>query len=233
MKGKSEKRTSLEPVILKAKPHPVEIDLQKAAIVIIDMQNAFLAKGAYSDLLGYDIRPARAAIGPIGRISRRARERGVKIIYLYIVHHPGDDGGGPNSVHWFKEASMKLHRAHPEFADKLPFPNKWGAKIVNELTPQKGDIVIEKPRYSGFFDTNIRTVLKRYDIKYLIITGVNSNCCVESTIRDAYHHGYFSILVSDATAAGGPPYIQKASLFNVKSFFGWVTNSENILKALE
>lgn len=219
-------------VLLQAEPGALEIDLKKTCVMIIDMQNAFLAKGAYVDLLGYDIMPAQAAIEPIRKISQRAREKGLKVIYFYIVHYPGDDGGGPDSVHWHKEASMKLHRDHPEFEDKLPFPNTWGAKIVKELEPQEGDVVIEKPRYSGFYDTNIRTVLKRFDLKYLIVTGVNTNCCVESTIREAYHHGFFSILVSDATAQSGPAYIQEASIFNVKSFFGWVTSTENVLKAL-
>ena len=219
-------------VLLQAEPEALEIDPKKTCVMIIDMQNAFLAKGAYVDLLGYDITPAQATIEPIRKIRQKAREKGLKVIYFYIAHHPGDDGGGPDSVHWHKEASMKLYRAHPEYKDKLPFPDTWGARIVRELEPQQGDLVIEKPRYSCFFDTNIRTVLKRFDLRYLIITGVNTNCCVESTIREAYHNGYFSILVSDATAQSGPAYIQEASIFNVKSFFGWVTNTENVLKAL-
>ena len=134
-------------VLLTAKPEPLEIDLRKTGIIIIDMQNAFLAKGAYVDLLGVDIQPSQATIEPIKRISQKARGKGVKIIYFYIVHYPEDDGGGPDSVHWHKEASLRLYRAHPEYADKLPLPNTWGAEMVKELTPQKGDVVMRKHRY--------------------------------------------------------------------------------------
>jgi ureidoacrylate peracid hydrolase len=220
-------------ILLTAEPESLEIDLAKTAIVIIDMQNAFLSKGAYVDLRGLDLGPSQATIEPIKKISQKAREKGVKVIYFYVVHYPEDDGGGPESVYWHKEASLRLYRAHPEYADKLPFPNTWGAEIVKEVTPQKGDVVIEKPRYSGFFDTNIKTILKRYNLQYLIVTGVNTNCCVESTIREAYHHGYFCIMVSDATAANGPAITQEATIFNVQRFFGWVSHSENVLKALK
>lgn len=221
-----------EKVMLEAEPEPLEIDLRKAAIVIVDMQNAFVSKGAYIDLKGFDVAPAQAAVEPIQRISSAARDKGCKVIYIFTTHHPLDAGTGPDSVHWHKEASMVLYRKHPEWQDNLLLPGTWGAEIIKELEPQEEDVVIEKPRYSGFFDTNLGTVLKRYDTKYLIITGVASNCCVESTIRDAYYRGYFAIMVSDATAATGPDFMQEASIFNVKTFFGWVTTTENVLKAM-
>lgn len=219
-------------VTLDAEPEPLEIDLRRAGIVIIDMQNAFLTKGAYFDIRGFDIAPSRVAIEPIKKISQAARAKGCKVIYLTIVHYPGDAGTGPDSVYWHKEGSLVLYREHPELQDKLLFPQTWGSEIVKELEPEKGDVVVEKPRYGGFYDTNLDTVLRRYNLKYLLTVGVATNCCVEGTVRDAYHRGYFSIVVSDATAALGPDFMQKASIFNIKTLFGWTTTTENVIKAL-
>ncbi len=230
--GTPAKSAVQEKVVLKAEPKPLEIDIRKTAVVIVDMQNAFVSKGAYTDLKGFDISPAQATVEPIRRISKAARAKGCKVIYIFTTHHPLDAGTGPDSVHWHKEASMVMYRQHAEWHDRLLLPDTWGAKIIKELEPQEGDVVVEKPRYSGFFDTNLGTVLKRYDARYLIVTGVATNCCVESTLRDAYYRGYFAILVSDASAATGPEFMQEATIFNIKTYFGWVTTTENVIKAL-
>ena len=217
-------------LMLAAEPEPLEIDPRRTGVLIVDMQNAFVTKGAYFDLKGFDIAPGRAAVEPIQKISQAVRSRGGKVIYLVIIHYLGD--AGPDSVYWHKEGSMVFYRNHPESRDKLLLPGTWGAEIIEELAPEKGDVVVEKPRYSGFFDTNLETVLKRYDLKYLLAVGVATNCCVEATIRDAYYRGYFSIVVSDATAALGPEMMQEAAIFNIKTLFGWATTTENVIKAL-
>ncbi len=220
-------------VMLEAEPNPIEIDLQKTGILIIDMQNCFLTKGAYFDLLGYDMSPLLACVEPIKRISKTARAKGLKVINIFAANEPEDAGPGPESVYWHKEASLKLYRQKPELRDKLRFVDSWGAEIIKDLQPQESDAIVEKPRYSGFHDTNLDTVLKRYDLKYLITTGVATNACVEATIRDSYYHGYFPIMVNDATAATGPEFMQEATAFNVKTFYGWVTKTENVLAALK
>ena len=136
-------------------------------------------------------------------------------------------------MYWHKENSLVLYREHPEYKDKLLLPNTWGAEIVAELAPEKDSIMVEKPRYSGFFDTNLDTILKRYNVKYLLTTGVATNNCVEATIRDAYYRGYFPILVADAAATNAAAFVHEATLFNVKHAYGWVTNSANVLKAMQ
>ena len=221
-----------ERVMLDAEPEPLEIDRRRTGVVIVDMQNAFLTKGAYFDLRGFDIQPGRAAIEPIKRISNTARAKGCRVIYLVTVHHPGDAGTGPDSVHWHKEGSLVLYREHPELQDKLLLPGTWGAGIVRELEPERDDTVVEQPRYSGFFDTNLEILLKRYNLKYLLTVGIATNCCIEATVRDAYYRGYFSIVILDATAALGPEFMQEAAIFNIKTLFGWTTTTENAIRAL-
>lgn len=221
-----------ERAVLDAEPEPLEIDRRRTGVVIVDMQNAFLTKGAYFDLRGFDIQPGRAAIEPIRKVSQAARTKGCTVIYLVTVHHLGDAGTGPESVYWHKEGSLALYREHPELQDKLLLPGTWGTQIVKELEPEKGDVVVEKPRYSGFFDTNLETILRKYNLKYLLTVGIATNCCVEATVRDAYYRGYFSIVVSDATAALGPEFMQEAAIFNIKTLFGWTTTTGNAIKAL-
>ena len=219
-------------VLLEAEPEPLELDLERTCLLIVDMQNAFLAKGGLIDLKGFDIAPRRVPIRPIQKLRSAARAKGCKVIYMAIVHYPADNGAGPDSVYWHKEGSMAFYREHPEFEAKLLLPDTWGARIIDELKPQKDDIVIEKPRHSGFFATRLDAVLKGYNIRYLITTGVSTNNCVEGTIRDAYSLGYFAVLVSDATAASGPPFMKEASIFNVKHAYGWITSSANVMKVM-
>ena len=218
---------------LQAEPDAIEIEWQKTGILIVDVQNAFMSKNAYFDLMGYDVNAGRIIIEPIRKISNAARRKGIKIIYAYTVHYPGDAGTGPDSVFWHKEASLVYYRDHPEQADNLLLPGTWGAEIIEELRPREGDVLLEKSRYSAFYDTNLDTVLKRFDIKYIITVGLCSNCCVEALLRDAYYRGYFGIMVSDATAACGPEFMQEASLFNIKTFYGWTVSAEDFFRALK
>ena len=130
------------------------------------------------------------------------------------------------------DSSLVYYRDHPEHADNLLLPGTWGAEIIEELKPQEGDVLVEKSRYSAFYDTNLDTVLKRFHIKYIIAVGLCSNCCVEALLRDAYYRGYFGVMVSDATAACGPEFMQEASLFNIKTFYGWTVSAEEFFTAL-
>lgn len=220
-------------VMLQAEPEPLEIDLQRTAIMVIDMQNAYVSKGGMLDLIGIDVSSSPKIIEPINKINSAARAKGCKVIHVIFGNSPDlHDSGGPDTALWHKEASLFMGREHPEWRDKFTFRGTWGADIVDGLKVEEGDIVFEKMRNSAFFQTNLDTVLKTYNIKYLVIMGTATNICVESAIRDAYFLGYFPVLVSDAAAHAGPPFVQDATIFNVISCFGWVTTSENIIKTM-
>lgn len=223
----------LEPFIVKAEPEPVKIDLKRMAVIVIDMQNCFASKGGFFDLIGEDISKTQKVIEPISKITNRARSKGVKVAYITMVNSPDlQDIGGPNSPFWYKLVPTSYHE-HPEWRDKLTIRGTWGADIVKELRPHEGDILVEKSRYSAFFGTNLDTILKTYDLKYLAFVGIATNICVEASIRDAFHLEYFPILISDATMNQGPPSTKEATIFNVQACHGWVTTTENFLKSLE
>jgi len=222
----------VSPFLLQAEPEPLEIDLQRTAIVVIDMQNSFGSKGGMFDLIGAGT-PGQAVIKPIKQITDTARAQGIKVIIAAHVYSSDlSDSGGPNSPSWYKRVHRE-HREHPERRDSLHFSGRWGAEIIEELKPQEGDIFITKPRYGAFYGTRLDIILKTHDIKFLIFVGVATNICVETSIREAYNLDYFSILISDATMQSGPQMIQEASEFNIKRCFGWVTNTKNIVNALK
>lgn len=223
-----------ERVILEAQPKPLEIELRKLAVMVIDMQNAFVSKGGMLDARGYDVSTSQAIIGTIAKVNSAARTGGVKVIY--IAHRLSPDLreiGGPGLPYWYKSEYIRKEREHPDLRDRLIIRGTWGADIIKELEPQASDILVEKPKFSAFYGTNLDMVLRTANVKYLVFMGMATNIGVEASIRDAFHRGYFCTLVSDATAAIGPPSLQDAAISNIKLAFGWVTTSENVIKAMQ
>ncbi len=218
-------------VMLQAEFEPLQVDLSRMAVVVIDMQNAFVSKGGMFDIWGFDISGNPRVIQPIKDIANAARAKNVKVINL--AHRLSADGRevGPMSTFQHNKV-MQSWREHPEWRDKLIMKGTWGADFIDELKPPAQEIVIEKQRFSAFAGTYLDMTLKTYDIRYLVFTGVATNICVESSLRDACHLEYFPILVSDATAAS-PPDRQEATIGNVKQCFGWVTTTKEVLKILK
>jgi ureidoacrylate peracid hydrolase len=214
-----------------AEPEPVDIDLQRTAVIVIDMQNAFISKGGMFDLRGFDVTPNQKIIEPIRRICNAARAKGVKVIYIAHVLSPDLREVGPDSSFWYK--SVKIYREDPRWQDKYIIRGTWGAEIVDELKPQKGEILVEKPRFSAFFGTNLDVLLKTYNIKHLLFVGCATNICVEASIRDAGSLGYSPILIKDASINNGPPFMQDSTIFNVKLCYGWVTTTDNVLNLIK
>jgi ureidoacrylate peracid hydrolase len=223
----------MRPVELPADPKPVEIDLDRTAVIVVDMQNAFASAGGMLDIAGIDVRPAREAVGNARMVCEAARAARLPIIYLTIGYPPDQStAGGPDSPNPQKELALCLMRERPELHGKLLTFGSWDFQIVDDLTPQPGDTVIVKSRYSGFVGTDLDSVLRSRRIRNLLFAGIASNVCVESTIRDAYFHEYWPVMIGDATMPAGSRDIQAATIYNVQTFFGWVTSSEDLATVL-
>jgi ureidoacrylate peracid hydrolase len=216
---------------LLAEPEPLEADPKRAAVVVVDMQNAFVSKGGLFDLRGFDIQPGQRIVPCIRKICDAARRRSMKVIYIAHVLSPDLREVGPDSSFWYK--SPKLYRENPQMQDRFLIRGTWGAEIYEPLKPEKEDILIEKSRFSAFYGTNLDGILQTYGIKTLLFTGCATNICVEAAIRDAANLGYFPVLISDATANNGPAFMQEATIFNVRLCFGWVSVTENVLQFLK
>jgi ureidoacrylate peracid hydrolase len=221
-------------VMLAARPDQVDIDFDRTAVVVVDMQNAFATKGGMFDLAGADISGAASAIAVNRLLLAAARRNGVKIIYLQMTYKPDlSDAGGPLSPNYHKELGMVLMRQRPELAGTLLVEHTWDWQIVEELKPEPGERVITKPRYSGFAGTGLDAHLRSADIRYLLFTGIATNVCVESTARDAYFSEYWPILVEDAMNHSGPDFNRQATLCNFEIVFGWVTRSGDVIEAMD
>lgn len=211
-------------VVLPARPEPIRIEPARTALVVVDMQNAYASKGGYLDIAGFDISGAAAAIERIAAAVAAARSAGIPVVFLqngwdanYV------EAGGPGSPNWHKSNAMKTMRKQPALMGRLLAKGGWDYAIVDALVPQPGDIVIAKTRYSVFYNTNFDSFLRARGIRNLVFTGIATNVCVESSLRDAFHLEYFGIVLADATHQAGPEFAQQAALYNIETFFGWVS----------
>jgi ureidoacrylate peracid hydrolase len=221
-----------EIVRLNASPEELVIDLARTAVVVIDMQNTFIARGGMFDLNGEDVETHRQIIPRVKAVIEAGRRKGCKVVFTrQIFSQDFREIGGPESVHWHRVHHAYLTR--PELEGKMALEGTWGYQLIEEIKVQPGDILIDKPKYSAFFGTNLEMNLKTFDIKYLLFTGVATNVCVESTIRDAFYRLFWPIMVEDACANSGPPGNQKATVWNVSHIFGFVTSSAKVQEALK
>lgn len=220
-------------ITLPARPESLTFAPQQSALIVVDMQNAYASQGGYLDLAGFDVSATRPVIDNINTAVAAARAAGMLIIWF---QNGWDDqyveAGGPGSPNYHKSNALKTMRQRPELQGKLLAKGGWDYQLVDELTPQEGDIVLPKPRYSGFFNTPLDSILRSRGIRHLVFTGIATNVCVESTLRDGFFLEYFGIVLKDATHQAGPAFAQQAALFNIETFFGWVSDVESFCHAL-
>jgi len=221
-----------ETVTLPARPAPISVVAAETALIIVDMQNAYLSPGGYIDLVGFDVSGSPSVIAETAAIAAACRAARIPVIYLQNGFSPDQrEAGGPSAPVWHKSNALRFMRDHEAFAGKLITHGTWDHEIVEALAPQPGDIVVPKARYSGFAGTNLEQLLAARRIRTVLVCGVATNVCVESTLRDAYHREFFPVMVTDATMAAGPG-AQAATEFNVEKFFGWLTTGAELRAAL-
>lgn len=220
-------------VTLPARPENLPIDPKATALLVVDMQNAYASPGGYLDLAGFDIEGAAGVIEKIAVLVETARQSGVTVVFFRNGWDPEYvEAGGPGSPNWWKSNALKTMREKPELQGRLLAKGTWDYALVDRLQPRPGDIVIEKPRYSAFYNTALDSVLRARGIRNLAFCGIATNVCVESTLRDGYHREYFGVLLEDATHQAGPPFLQEATVYNVEKFFGWVSNTADFCGAV-
>lgn len=214
--------------ILPARPEPLALDPSKTAVIVVDLQNAYSTKNGYLDKAGFDVSTTGPVIANTLKVLASARKAGMPVVFFQNGWDPEyQEAGGPGSPNWYKSNALKTMRKQPELMGTMLAKGTWDYDLVDELIPQPGDIVIPKTRYSGFYNTNLDSMLRSRGIRNLVFTGIATNVCVESTLRDGFFLEYFGVVLADATHQAGPPDIQQASLFNIETFFGWVSTVDN------
>src|SRR5438309_7019476 len=226
-------------VTVDAKPEPIAINSKNTAVIVVDMENDFVSKGGMFDRAGVDISGAQKVIAPTAKVLAAARAAGMKIIYLRMAYHPDlSDLGAPDSVNRTRHLKFGVGQTirAPDGRDsRVLIRDNWGTDIVNELKPQSGDITIYKTRFSGFYQTDLDATLKKLGLKYLIMAGVTTSICVDSTVRDAMFRDYLCVLLKDCMSepigSNLPRSNHEASLLSVEVLLGWVSDSEHFIKA--
>ena len=217
--------------VLQAEPEAIQLAAEQTALIVIDMQNAYTSKGGYLDLAGFDVSKTQPVVDNIKNAVDAAHAAGIQVIYFKNGwDNQYQEAGGLDSPNFHKSNALKTMRKHPELQGTLLAKGGWDFELIDALQPLPQDLVIEKPRYSGFFNTALDSMLRVRGIRNLVFVGIATNVCVESTLRDGFFLEYFGVALSDACYQAGPVEAHEASLYNIKTFFGWVSDTASFVK---
>ncbi|MEC5384348.1 cysteine hydrolase [Uliginosibacterium sp. H3] len=230
-------RRTPEPVVctLAAEPARVEIDLTRSALVVIDMQNDFCHPQGWFGQRGLDIAPCRQPIPVISELLPAWRAAGGRVLWLNWGIR-ADGANLPPSIH-YKAKGGNAHavgygEVSPEDHGPSLVRGSWGAALVDELQAASNDLLVDKHRLSGFFDSELDGVLRAQGITTLLFAGINTDRCVFSTLQDAGFLGYDCLLVGDACSTPSPVHVSDAIHFLVRLLHGFVTTSAAVHAAL-
>lgn len=217
--------------IFKAEPYDLPFDPDRTALLIIDMQRDFLEPGGFGAMLGNDVSLLRSAIAPCKAILESARKQGMFVLHTREGHAP-DMADCPPS----KQARGKLATGIGDTGPmgRILIRGETGHDIIPELYPLADEPIIDKPGKGAFFATDLELKLRNRDIKTLIVCGVTTEVCVNTTVREANDRGFECLVVSDATGSYFPEF-QRIGLEMIKAqggIFGWVAPSSAVLEAL-
>lgn len=200
----------------------------RAMVITVDVQNDFCHSEGFLGRLGAPMGDIQAMVPGLARFLDAARERGMPI--MHVISHHDEEYASPVVT------EQKLRHGLPMEQDGRPLRDAryclkgtWGAELYG-IDARPGEEIVIKHRYSAFKGTNLDLLLRSAGIQTVILTGVATNACVESTGRDAYMHDYYLVFVSDGTATTSPAAHQ-ASLANIDQFFGQVASIDEIVGA--
>ncbi|AXA65540.1 pyrimidine utilization protein B [Pseudomonas oryzihabitans] len=214
-----------EALTLPARPEPLRLKASETALIVVDMQNAYASQGGYLDLAGFDVSATGPVIENVAAVVETARGAGIQVVWFQNGWDPEyREAGGPGSPNWHKSNALKTMRKRPELQGQLLAKGGWDYALVDRLQPAAADLVVPKTRYSGFYNTNLDSLLRARGIRNLVFVGVATNVCVESTLRDGFFLEYFGVCLHDACHQAGPRAAHEAALFNIETFFGWVAS---------
>jgi nicotinamidase-related amidase len=218
--------------IIAAEPAEVSIDLDRTALIIIDMQRDFLEPGGFGAALGNDVARLQVAVAPCRDVLAAARRHGILVIHTREGHRPDLSDAPP----------LKVERGDPALRIGAPGPmgrilirGEPGHDIIPELYPIAGEPVIDKPGKGAFYQTDLELMLHNRAIDTLLVCGVTTEVCVNTTVREANDRGFRCIVLSDCCASYFPEF-HAAGLAMIKAqggIFGWVSASPLLLAAMD
>ena len=214
-----------------ARPWPFEFNPERVALLCIDFQRDFMEPGGFGESLGNDVSTLRTAIEPTRAVLAAFRERGWTVIHTREGHRadltdlfPAKRDRGNPSLRIGDEGPM----------GRLLVRGSTGHDIIPELAPIDGEVVLDKPGKGSFYATDLETIRRSRGIAHLIVTGVTTEVCVQTTVREANDRGFESLILADCTGSYFPEFHASAlDMFAAQgAIVGWVGTSHDLLDAL-
>jgi biuret amidohydrolase len=217
--------------LVQAEPEALSIDMDRTAVVMIDMQRDFLEPGGFGETLGNDVSLLNKAVGPCAALLEGARKRGMLIIHTREGHRP-DLSDAPKAKVERGEPSKRIGAAGP--MGRILIRGESGHDIIAALYPRAGEPVVDKPGKGAFYATDLHNILQNRNIENLLVCGVTTEVCVHTTVREANDRGYRCIVPGDCCGSYFPEF-HEVGLRMIKAqggIFGWVSDSKRVLAAM-
>ena len=216
---------------VQAEPGPLSVDLGRAALIIIDMQRDFLEPGGFGETLGNDVSLLQAAVAPCRAVLAAARANGMLVIHTREGHRPDLTDAPPHKV---ERGNPAMRIGAPGPMGRILVRGEPGHDIIPELYPVAGEPVIDKPGKGAFYQTDLELMLKNRGIDTLLVCGVTTEVCVNTTVREANDRGFRCVVLADCCASYFPEF-HDMGLKMIKAqggIFGSVSGSKPVLAAL-
>jgi biuret amidohydrolase len=213
---------------IQAEPYEFAFEPRRAALLIIDMQRDFVDRGGFGEALGNDVSLLRKTIPPTQRVLAACRTAGVFVVHTREGHRPDLSDLSPA-----KKARARFI-GDPSPMGRILVRGEHGHDIIDELKPEAGEPVIDKPGKGAFYATDLDAILKSRNVSQLIVCGVTTEVCVNTTVREANDRGYDCLVLEDCVGSYFPEF-QEAGLAMIKAqggIFGWVGASKDVVAAL-
>jgi nicotinamidase-related amidase len=217
--------------LLAAEPGPIELNWTATALVIIDMQRDFLEPGGFGETLGNDVSQLSRAVKPCADVLAAARDAGILVVHTREGHLPDLSDAPPAKI---ERGAPSLRIGDPGPMGRILTRGEAGHDIIAALYPRDDEIVIDKPGKGAFYATELGDLLQKYGIENLLVCGVTTEVCVNTTVREANDRGYRCVVLSDCCASYFPEF-HEMGLKMIKAqggIFGWVSDSTAVLKAI-
>ncbi len=213
-----------------ARPGPYRFKPSQTALILIDMQRDFIEPGGFGEALGNDLSHLRVAVEPAQRLLAWARAQGMRIVHTKECHRP-DLADCPPAKRERGLPSLRIGDPGP--MGRILIDGEPGSDFIAELTPAPGEVVLAKPGKGAFYGTALGEMLRVWGVSHLIIAGVTTEVCVQTTMREANDRGYDCVLIEEATASYFPRF--KAATIEMivaqGGIVGWAASLESLLAA--
>jgi nicotinamidase-related amidase len=220
------------PATLPALPYPLDLELARTALALIDIQNDFCSPGGWADLAGLNIHRAASIVPRVGEVLSAARRAGLFVVHTREGHRPDLSDCPANKQRKMRHTGFTYGQEGPK--GRLYVRGSWNNEIVDELRPIPGEPVIDKPGKGAFYATDLELVLRDRHVEALVVCGLTTHVCVSSTLREAADRGFDGVLLSDCCQSYEEHFHQGALdvLRMPAALFGWLADSRDFLRLL-